>query len=102
MASLLALVTASCAPALPPDASGEEIYQARCASCHGGDLEGSGSLVSGRGPALGAESEAAGRADSLYVQAITRGTGRMPAVRSLTDEQVTRVIAYIRRVQREG
>jgi mono/diheme cytochrome c family protein len=69
--------------------TGEEVYQARCSSCHGGDL-------SGRvGPALNAESSAASMPDSYWVQTITKGKGSMPAQR-LTDNEVTMVIEYIR------
>jgi len=69
--------------------SGEEVYQARCSSCHGGDL-------SGRvGPALNAESSAASMPDSYWVQTITKGKGSMPAQR-LSDEEVTLVIEYIK------
>ena len=69
--------------------SGEEVYQARCSSCHGGDL-------SGRvGPALNAESSAASMPDSYWVQTITKGKGSMPAQR-LNDEEVSLVVEYIK------
>jgi len=69
--------------------TGEEVYQARCSSCHGGDL-------SGRvGPALNAESSAASMPDSYWVQTITKGKGSMPAQR-LNDEEVSLVIEYIK------
>lgn len=69
--------------------TGEEVYQARCSSCHGGDL-------SGRvGPALNAESSAASMPDSYWVQTITKGKGSMPAQR-LNDEEVSLVVEYIK------
>ena len=95
---LVAAVACGEAP-LSPDATGDEIYRARCASCHGRDLEGGGGLFNPRGPALGPGSPAADRSDSYYVQTIIRGQGRMPAVRGLTDDQIERVVAYIRSVQ---
>ena len=69
--------------------SGEEVYQARCSSCHGSDL-------SGRvGPSLNAESSAASMPDSYWVQTITKGKGSMPAQR-LSDQEVAQVIEYIK------
>lgn len=99
--ALLLLAAASCSRPLAPDASGEEIYAARCASCHGADLRGGG-LLNPNAPSLGPGSEAAARSDAFYVQTITRGQGRMPAVRGLTPEQVERVIGYVRSVQEGG
>lgn len=86
----LMLVLTACQEPLSTEASGEVVYRVGCASCHGADLEG------GRGPALDAGSEAADRGDAYYLQTITRGNGRMPAVRGFTEEQIERVIGYIR------
>jgi len=69
--------------------SGEEVYQARCSSCHASDL-------SGRvGPSLDAESSAASMPNSYWVQTITKGKGSMPAQR-LSDQEVEQVIEYIK------
>ena len=49
------------------------------------------------GPPLGPGSEVADKPDSYLVLTITRGEGRMPSLeRTLTAEQVDRVVAYIR------
>lgn len=87
----VALVVAGCADPPPPDASGEQIYRELCARCHSEDLSG------GIGPALGPGSPAAGRSDEYYRTTILRGRGSMPAfANSLSDEQVERVIDYLR------
>ncbi len=76
------------------DATGEEIYLQLCARCHAPDLSG------GLGPALGPGSAAASRPDDFLRIAITRGRGRMPAFGGvLSDEQVERVIGYLRERQ---
>lgn len=77
-----------------PDATGEEIYQQVCARCHGSGLTGR------VGPALGPGSDAAEQPDEFLVETITNGRGRMPSFSlTLSDDQIARVVAYIRRVQ---
>ncbi len=91
------LVLAACGNGLAEDATGEEIYEARCASCHRGDLSG------GIGPPLGPESDAAGKPDDFYRLTINQGLGRMPSFGGVfNDDQVTRVIEYLRSAQAEG
>lgn len=86
-----------CGEGLEDSAGGEEIYNARCASCHRKDLTG------GIGPALGPGSEAVDRPLDYYVITIKTGKGRMPSFRStLTDEQIDRVIEYVISVQQAG
>ncbi len=86
----LALVLTACGR-IPEDASGIEIYLQACARCHGAELEGR------IGPALGAGSDVADQPDQYYVTTITRGKGRMPSFRAtLTEEQIERVIAFVR------
>lgn len=96
---LLALILGlgACASTPGEQATGEQIYIDLCARCHSEDLSG------GIGPALDAGSEAAERPDEYYRTTILRGRGSMPAFdNSLTDEQVDRVIAYLREQQAEG
>lgn len=90
----LTLLLAACGVTVPDEATGPEIYDLVCARCHASDLGG------GVGPALGAGSEAAAKADDAYIQTITRGRGRMPAFgSSLTDAQIDLVIDYLREQQ---
>ena len=85
------LAAGACSGSPPADATGEEMFQQLCANCHGEDLEG------GVGPSIAAGSNAAEQDDDFLVLTITRGRGRMPSFEStLTEDQITRVIAYIR------
>jgi quinoprotein glucose dehydrogenase len=79
------------------DAEGAELYAQLCANCHGDDLEGTAV-----GPPLDTGSPAAGKPDDYYVVTITRGKGRMPSFPRLTEEQLDRLIAYIREHQATG
>lgn len=65
-----------------------------CATCHGVDLSG------GIGPALGPGSNSAGLPDRFLEITIMNGRGRMPSFSStLDDDQLDRLISYIRKVQ---
>lgn len=92
---LLAVAVVSCSGAPAPDAGGEEIYRQLCASCHARDLSG------GVGPALGAGSAAAALDDDVLTDTISRGRGsRMPAFgQTLDEDQIARVVAYLREQQ---
>lgn len=84
---------------LAPDANAETVYQARCASCHGADLRGTD-----KGPSqLSIVYEPGHHGDDAYRSAVRNGApqhhwgfGDMPAVDSITDEQIEAVISYIR------
>lgn len=91
---VLATATTGCSLGAPSeDATGEEIYVELCARCHGVDLEG------GVFPALGPGSSAAGETDEYLEFTIVNGRGRMPSFPSLSDQQVDRLVAYVREVQ---
>jgi len=92
--TLSGLLAAACVGRPAEDASGEEIYLQLCSNCHGDELEG------GIGAPLGPGSNAAEQPDEFMRLAITEGRGRMPSFSStLTDEQVERLIEYIREAQ---
>ena len=92
---LLVFLLAGCV-SVAPDASGEEIFGALCARCHGSDMQGE------VGPSLGPGSNAAEQEDDFLATTITRGRGRMPSFGStLDDEQIERLIAYLRQRQAE-
>lgn len=91
------LVLTACTEPPPLDASGQEIFQQVCANCHGEDLSG------GIGPPIGAGSNAAEQDDEFLVFTITRGRGPMPSFDStLTDEQIARVVDYLREKQSDS
>ena len=75
------------------ESTGKDVYLARCAACHGDELEGK------VGPKLGKESNAKEMPDSYWIQTITKGKGSMPGLSSLTDQEVLLVIDYIRDLQ---
>jgi mono/diheme cytochrome c family protein len=84
---------------LAADADGATVYEARCASCHGTDLRGTD-----KGPSqLSIVYEPGHHGDDSYRSAIRNGAqqhhwpfGDMPAVESVTDDQIEAVISYIR------
>lgn len=93
----VAAVLAACTAAPAPDATGAEIFDQLCARCHGAGLEG------GVGPALGPGSAVVDRPDEYIVTVVTRGQGRMPSFGgTLSEEQVERVVAYLRERQAGG
>jgi mono/diheme cytochrome c family protein len=91
----LLLMVAACSEPIDSDATGEAIFVANCAACHGSGLAG------GVGPALGPGSHAAEQSDEYLVTTITNGRGsRMPSFRAtLTEQQILDVVSYIRQVQ---
>lgn len=91
----LVVVLAACSGAPAEDATGEEIYSQSCASCHSRDLSG------GIGPALGPGSGAADLSDDVITQIISQGRGsRMPSFsRTLSEDQISRVVAFLRERQ---
>lgn len=91
----IGLLVTSCIGRPPADATGAEIYTQVCSNCHAPDLSG------GIGPALGAGSNSATQDDAFLELTITRGRGRMPSFQNtLSDEQIERLIAFIRDRQR--
>ena len=73
--------------------TGPALYARHCGACHGTDLSGN------VGPALGPDSEATTASDASYRSAIREGVGDMPANRRLSEEQIDKIIVYIRDVQ---
>ena len=92
--ALLSVLVSSCVGRPEADATGEEIYLQLCSNCHGDQLEG------GVGPALGPGTNAAQQPDEYLQVTIVQGRGRMPSFSSsLTDDQVGRLIDYLREAQ---
>jgi mono/diheme cytochrome c family protein len=101
----LGLGAAACGDDAPDAAGpvdGAEVYEARCASCHGGDLGGSP-----LGPSLRSELYGPDRFEDDRIRAsISQGAeqvnwefGPMPMVSGLSAAEVDAVIALIREVQ---
>ncbi|MDE0122638.1 MAG: cytochrome c [bacterium] len=86
-------VVAACSSPPPETATGPELYSELCSSCHGVGLEGD------VGPPLGVGSPSATLPDSYLVTSIRRGIGTMPSFNHLSDDQVSRLITFLRDVQ---
>jgi len=75
-------------------AQGADVFSAKCAVCHGANLEGS------VGPALGAGSVIAGQDDATVEAVIVDGRGGMPTWGGvLSAEDIEAVIAFLRSEQ---
>lgn len=92
----LLILLAACSSSPAPDATGPEMYSELCATCHGAGLEGQ------VGPPLGQGAASATLPDDYLVNSIRRGIGTMPSFDHLSEEQVSRLVAYIREVQAGG
>ena len=93
MVALLVATLPACVGRPPDDATGEDVYLQLCANCHGATLEGA------VGPALGPGSASAEQPDEFLRMTISQGRGRMPSFESLSDDQVGRLISFIRQEQ---
>jgi mono/diheme cytochrome c family protein len=116
VAALLLVLVVGCqgADAVPDDgdpaagdaglvAEGEQLYEMSCAACHGVDLNGTGSGPPFLDPVYAPDhhpDDAFYAAAELGVQQHHWDFGSMPR-QHVDDEQMRRIIAYIRSVQRE-
>ena len=87
---------------LPADArNGKKIFDANCRRCHGRNLSGSD-----KGPAL-ILYEKGHHGDGMFFKAVRSGVrahhwkfGDMPAIDTLTDDDIALVIRYVRELQK--
>ncbi|HEX6299548.1 MAG TPA: cytochrome c [Acidimicrobiia bacterium] len=92
-------------PIQDPDlvATGEELYAANCAECHGADLRGTD-----KGPShLSEVYEPDHHADGAFLFAVQAGSqahhwsfGDMPPIDGLSSEDVEAIVAFVREQQR--
>ncbi|GMU40392.1 MAG: hypothetical protein AMXMBFR23_12580 [Chloroflexota bacterium] len=85
------------------EGSGEALYAANCARCHGADLNGTGEGP----PFLHRVYEPSHHADASFFLAVQRGVrahhwdfGDMPPVEGLSEAEVAAIIAFVRAQQR--
>ena len=90
------VVLAACSSPPPADATGPDLFNQLCSTCHGAGLEGQ------VGPPLGPGSPSASLPDDYLVTSIRRGIGTMPSFDHLSDTQISRLVSYIREVQGGG
>ena len=74
--------------------AGKDIYQERCASCHGAEGGGNPALTAAM-PGLDIRGSSAGSPDSLR-QVIRQGKGAMPAFPQMTEDELREVMSYLR------
>ena len=78
-------------------ASGEKIYKAKCASCHGPD--GKGETAAGKATKARdlCSADVKKEADAAWTEIIVKGKNKMPSYdKKITDAEVKDVIAYMR------
>jgi mono/diheme cytochrome c family protein len=109
LASIVAAV-AACgsggggSPSAAGPSDGRQVYAAKCAQCHGGNLEGTA-----KGPShLSKVYEPSHHSDESFRRAIKQGSpqhhwnfGDMPPVAGMSDGDIAAVIAFVRAQQRE-
>ena len=81
---------------------GKSHYMRACAACHG--LDGSGAQMRTMLPKIGNLTLASTHArlsDNEMVNLIKKGRGKMPALeKSLTEHQITQIVAYVRTLKK--
>ena len=83
--------------------SGEDVYANRCQMCHGESGEGNEQMAKAMGvtfPHLGAE-QTQNKTDEELSKIINEGTGEMRPVRDLSPEDVSAIIAQVRKFKNE-
>ncbi len=91
-ASVLALAGASLA------AADRAAYDKACKGCHGAEGKGNPAIAKAMKvemKALGSK-EVQAKSDEDLKEAITKGTGKMKAISSLSADDVTKVVAFVR------
>jgi mono/diheme cytochrome c family protein len=77
--------------------SGEAVYKAKCASCHGPD--GAGATPAGKATKARdfCSEEVKKETDAEWIAIITKGKSKMPAYdKKISDAEIKDVVAYIR------
>lgn len=86
-------------PLANEDLTGRDLYNLACSRCHAVDLAGIDDVA----PALGAGSEAEEDSDARMARRIREGEDEMPRFGTvLNDEQIAKLVEYLRQVQEEG
>ena len=98
---LACLLVVGCTLSLAAD-SGESVYKAKCASCHGPDGKGQTAI----GKRLNLKDLTSGdvqnKHDSELKLIIQDGKGKMPAYKGkLTDEQIESLVTYLRALKQK-
>lgn len=94
--ALLLLVLFMCSSNLRAADDAQALFKAKCAMCHGAD--GTGQTPAGKAmkaPDLSSP-EMRKETDEQFADAIQKGKGKMPAMKTLTPPQVKELVEYCR------
>jgi mono/diheme cytochrome c family protein len=97
LVSLVAVgLLAVCAGSSRAQSAGESLFKSKCAACHGPD--GKGETPTGKTLKVKdfATEDVQKMSDADLSAAISGGTGKMPAYKTLTPDQVKDLVAYVR------
>ena len=96
--ALLALVPVGSTVLAADAAAGKAIFEKSCVSCHGNDGKGNPAIakvLGEKGLNLTAK-EATQKSDQELMKVIAEGEGKMPAFKSLSQDEQKQVVTYIR------
>ncbi|MBA3913549.1 MAG: cytochrome c [Acidobacteriales bacterium] len=102
--SKLAIITAAFAVLLCSSAFGqstEDLYKAKCASCHGADGKGETTMGKKMGLKDMGSADVQAMSDADLAAVITNGKDKMPSYKGkLTDAQISDMVKYIRSLKK--
>ena len=104
MALLVIAVMMAASPAAGQgNTAGEDVYKAKCATCHGPD--GSGNTPVGKSLQVADLRSAAvqSKSDAELTQSVTEGKGNMPGFKgNITDDEIHAVVTFVRTFAAKG
>ncbi len=104
VALLVIAVTMAASPAAGQgNTAGENVYKAKCATCHGPD--GSGNTPVGKSLQVADLRSAAvqSKSDAELTQSVTDGKGNMPGFKgNITDDEIHAVVTFVRTFAAKG
>ena len=104
VALLVIAVTMAASPAAGQgNTAGEDVYKAKCATCHGQD--GSGNTPVGKSLQVADLRSAAvqSKSDAELTQSVSEGKGNMPGFKgNITDDEIHAVVTFVRTFAAKG
>ncbi len=104
VALLVIAVTMAASPAAGQgNTAGEDVYKAKCATCHGPD--GSGNTPVGKSLQVADLRSAAvqSKSDAELTQSVSEGKGNMPGFKgNITDDEIHAVVTFVRTFAAKG
>lgn len=94
--AFVAAICALGAPAKADTAAAEVTYKSKCAMCHGADGKGQTPMGKSMKAKDFASEDVQKMSDAELTDAITKGKAPMPAMKSLTSDQVKDLVSYVR------